>query len=271
MAHYLNVDAASFYLWPNFGRNFVEQFPMTKGNNTGTRPREYVFFGFWEVKRATDCSFSWKTIENHFLSDSSIELHSDLKRVYKYDAQRFHSDVGGLIIMPHAPHTAKWMEFYSTGLTLFIPSHTFLEQLHEECNVVAHAPMHGGHCRALGADLFAQNTPFSPCCGTDPSSPKDQKHWLRLSDFYQLNMMNHVIYFESEQNLIAEMERVHRMSSEQRRNMKKAQITEFTQMAHRFEPQFVSAIYKAHQKSGTDCNAKGNDLLQCLVNQTVAK
>ena len=92
-----------FIYGPNFGRHFAEEFPLIDTDGIATRPREYVLAGYKD-KQSTGCSFSWKTVEAHFRSDSTIDLHSDLKRLYRYNPQRFHSHIGGVIVIPYAPH-----------------------------------------------------------------------------------------------------------------------------------------------------------------------
>ena len=263
-----NVNPSNLYLWPNFARHYVDD----HGHEIDESGHGYGFKFIFHAMLRPNCneSFDINKVSKMLENDYDIELIKD-KEVYGamlYNSTALKYDIGGIIAIPHSVHGAKWIEFYSIGVQLFIPSYDLWLKMNRKCQVVGHRQAgnnpHLGHIHTFMSHM--EYMKYGPCGGHDPFGEKYQDLWLLFSDYYMNKyLFKYVIHFDDEKDLINKMMEYYKLTSEEKLARKQRQIEEFSMLSQRFKPHLVNAIYTAYEHADSECNLRINDLVKCII------
>ncbi len=267
------------YLWPNFALQFIDEF----GRNSTETPlnrNQHNFYVFADSKAGAKCRKNYLNmtqLTNKLKLEQNIhvELNYTVSKSFMYNSSNLHLTINGFIIIPYAVHTAKWSEYYSIGIPLFLPSLQFWEELNRNCFVVTDR-QHGNKPerrfkKEAHKELY-EFMAYSPCCGTDPYTNYHQDVWLPFSDWYNDKLFKYVIYYDNETDLEDKVINHHKdleFNKTKILQRKMKQINEWQEMSDMFKYQIADVIFKGHLASfnencipyvinSTDCIRKMN-------------
>eukprot|EP01084_Bolivina_argentea_P030678 56804_1 len=276
-SHFLNIQTDSFLLWPNFARHFVDDYMPNINHNINTSINynnisNFIFQMFQPAISKCAQLLNLSNLKYTLKHKYNINIFSNEKIVkkYTYDKILLHNNIGGIIAIPHSVHGAKWIEYYSVGMQLFLPSLEFWIEMNNKCNVIGHRQAgnkpHIVKRKNQPTKAFNNYIEYSPCCGISPLYEEYQNVWLQFSDYYMNKFFfKFVIHFDSYNDLIDKIIQYNNLSLMEKLKRKQIQINEFTLLSKRFAPHLINALYNSYQKSEMQCNLKLNQLTKCLI------
>ncbi|MEP9377541.1 hypothetical protein ABLE91_12545 [Aquabacter sp. CN5-332] len=101
----------------------------------------------------------------------------------------------GIVHIPYNASVMSIFEQYAAGIPLFFPSFEFLMDLygaHGDAGVLSEISFNQVLKLESGSSIMA--APLDP---NDFKNPDSVSHWLRFADFYQTDIMPHLVYFDS--------------------------------------------------------------------------
>ncbi|MFW6225926.1 MAG: hypothetical protein ACOC3V_03120 [bacterium] len=134
--------------------------------------------------------------------------HEKIENLSKFDSRKDLVKYKGIVYIPYNVSEMKIFEFYQMNIPLFIPSFEFMIKLWRENQYLA---LHNlSFLRALN-DYYGNPN----LCGTDPSllpsnveydlndwkSEESTRYWTQFADYYQKDVMPHIIHFNSFEHL----------------------------------------------------------------------
>ena len=258
--HLLNVKPDSLYLWPNFARHFVDDFGIHNIDDKPLLLNNNIFIlHSASLSVLTDCHVLLNEtrlmMELTLNKSKNIQFTSN-RTIFNnllYNLTSLHIDIGGIIAIPHSVHGAKWIEYYSIGIQLFIPSIKFWLELNKKCEIIAHRQSGNKPHKGFGAEYFlwfGEYIRYSSCGRYNPIEAQYQDKWIPFSDYFMDKYyFKYIIYFDSENDLIDKIDEYNKLSMDEKWNRKQKQINDFTLLAESFTPHLIHKIYSGYLKS----------------------
>ena len=267
------------YLWPNFAQHFINELGI---NHTVEAHKNQVFIYPESQGKFDDlCVVDILNISRIKISlqkhngISLLTLKNEYKK-YMYNQLKINRMVTGIVIIPYAVHTAKWIEFYSIGVQLFFPTLRLWMELNNKCEVIHDRQYCNKPTWPLNETLTKEfmnlYVKYSECCGTQPytNNNHNQMVWLSFADWYNDKIFKYVIFYGDEhdlrQKLIKYNEELMNDGNNKVMDKRMKQINEWENMSDLFKDKISNMIWNSHRKfPDNNCIPKAIDLTNIII------
>ena len=201
--------------WNEFNKFLQRNIDIGKVIPVANSEYDKKYFEFF-VKRECElipniCDYTntnWNPTKNKFLYSGRLSVNFDENIVD--DRSKLHmykwsdiSSYNGIIIIPYNCSTMSIFEHYTANIPLFCPSKIFMKHLYSKHNDSVLSELTWNKTKNL-----KQGSSIDCDREKDPNMYNDveiMSKWIELSDFYNIDWMPHIVYFDSFEDLKQKM------------------------------------------------------------------
>jgi hypothetical protein len=202
--------------WENFNeylRNGIDRGFIIPVANSEYDKRYFEFFVERECKFIPNiCEYTntkWNPMKNQFLYSGRLPINLDKSKIVNKDTLGKYkwsdlSEFKGIIVIPYTCSTMSIFEHYTANIPLFFPTKRYMMELYKSFGNFVLSELTWNRIFNLppGSIIECDRS-------NDPNAYNNleiMSNWIDYSDFYNQDSMPHIIYFDSQEDLLDKLE-----------------------------------------------------------------